>query len=72
MIPKPPDDVHIKKPEKVISENLSKMGGEVVCHCGQSYTHNIDSNMVEWEGFVVPICPKCHAVPSSQTRSMDL
>ena len=70
-IPKAPDNISTKKPEKIISENGPKMSGEVVCHCGHQYQHDTNLNMVEWHGFVVPCCPECHAVPQSSTRRID-
>jgi len=70
-IPEAPHDINIKEPEKVISENGPKMAGEVICFCGHQFKHDLDLNMVQWHGFVVPCCPECHTVPRSETRRMD-
>jgi len=71
MYPKAPENIHIKKPEKVISENLPNYGGEVICSCEHQFKHGDSLNLVEWQGFIVPMCPECNAVPSSNTRRMD-
>ena len=48
--PEAPQDISIKEPEKVISENGPKMSGEVVCFCGHQFMHDLNSNMVRWYG----------------------
>ena len=61
-----------KKPQKVLSENGPSGAGEVICNCGHQYTHDLSHNMEEYMGFVMPICPECKIVPSSNTRRCDL
>lgn len=59
-------------PNCIISENGINGAGEVVCCCGNQFSHNLNKNMKEHMGFVYPVCPECGIIPASETRQIDL
>jgi len=66
------DDKKSKTPNKVISEN--EKDGHIICSCSHEFKYDFTKslNTGSWFGYRVPICPKCEAIPSSDTRRMDL
>lgn len=72
MPPKMIAKFRMSTPRQIISENGPRGAGEVVCECGQNFTHDLTHNMQEKDGFVYPVCPSCETIPMSETRQIDL
>lgn len=66
------DSATVVEGTKSLAEDGSS--GCVECTCGRTFVYSLSfqMNMVEWAGYIVPRCPKCHGVPQSNTRRMDL